>query len=229
MNRNTVVALAALALAPLSLSAQRPESATQRIEAAKARAAQAGIPAELLQQRITEGRAKGVSEERIAAAVERRAAGLARAQEALARRDSRPTGAELSAGADAIEAGVDGQAIRAVAAAARAEQRPVALAVLGELVKQGVPVQDALDRVTAAMAQRGDALARLPEQAAAARERRGPPAGAGRPAGVGGRPAGAGAGQGGPPASVPGAGQRPGAGAPAGPPAGTPGRPGGRP
>ena len=228
MYRNTIVALAvlALALAPLPLQAQRPGTPAQRIEAAKARAAQAGIPVALLQQRIAEGRAKGVSEERIAAAVERRAAGLARAQDALARRASRTTPDELSAGADALEAGADGQAIRAVAEAARADERPVALAVLAELVREGVPVDQALARVTAAAARRGDALARLPEQAAAARGRHGPPAGHGRPARAGGGARGGPHG-GGPPAGVPRAGQRPGSGGRGKP--DKPGKPGGRP
>lgn len=233
MIRKTIFTVAVLALAPLSLSAQRPESAAQRIEAARARAAQAGIPVELLESRITEGRAKGVSEDRIAAAVERRAAGLARAKEAMARSTARPSASELSAGADALEAGVDGRTLRTVVETARAEDRPVALAVLGELVKQGVPVEQALERVTVALAKRGDALARLPEQAAAARARGGRPEGAGRPSGVGGRPGTVGGKPsgvpGGPPAGVPGAGQRPG-GAPGGKPAGTPGgKPGGTP
>jgi translation initiation factor IF-2 len=230
----TFLTLALLALAPLSLQAQRPESAAQRIEAARARAARAGIPVELLESRVTEGRAKGVPEERIADAVERRVAGLARAQEAMGRAGGKPSAAELSAGADALEAGADGRSLRAVSDAARAEDRPVALAVLGELVKQGLPVEQARARVLAALDRRGEALARLPEQAA--RERGGRPEGVGRPSGVGGRPSGVGGKPsgvpGGPPAGVPGAGQRPGT--PGGKPAGTPGgkptgRPGGRP
>lgn len=230
----TAAVLVVLALAPLSLVAQGTGSAAQRIEAARARAAQAGIPVELLDNRIAEGRAKGASEERIAQVVERRAAGLTRAQAALARSGSRPSGAELSAGADAMDAGVDGEALRAVASAARAEDRPVALAVLGELVRQGVPVEDALARVTAALQKRGDALASLPQQAAAARERRGRPEGVGAPGGVGGRPAGVGGGRGGPPAGVPAAGEKPGGGKPAGTPGGKPGgkptgTPGGKP
>lgn len=186
MIRRIGLTLAVMALLPISVEAQRPEAATQRMEAAMARAAQAGIPRSLFESRIAEGRAKGVSEDRIAEAVERRAAGLARAQEALARAGERTTSAELSAGADALEAGVPGQALRSVIEAARAEDRPVALAVLGELVRQGMPVEKALERVTAALEQRGDALSRLPQQAAA--ERRGRPDGVGRPAGVGGRP-----------------------------------------
>jgi hypothetical protein len=106
---------------------------------------------------------------------------------------------------------VDAAALRAVIEAARSEDRAVALAVLGELVRQGIPAGEALTRVTAALEKRGDALANLPAQATAERGSR--PATAGPPAGVGGRPDGAGtarpSGTAGPPAGVPGAGQRP--------------------
>jgi hypothetical protein len=229
MIRHTVVAVALLSLAPGMLQAQRSDEAAQRIQAAQTRVAQAGVPAELLATKIAEGRAKGISEERIAAVAERRAMGLIRAQEALAGSGKRVGGTELAAGADAIEAGVDGSLLRSVIQQARDEDGAVALAVLGELVKQGVPAQQAHDRVAAALQRGGDALANLPQQAIDARARRGAPEGAGRPAGagrpdgVGNAPAGT---RGGKPAGVPGAGSRPGG----GPPAGTPGgRPGGRP
>jgi hypothetical protein len=220
--RRSIITLALLALVPLTAEAQRPDNANDRIEAALSRAAQAGIPVALLESRIAEGRAKGIPEDRIATAVERRASGLARAQEALNRSVEKPTDADFSAAADAVEAGVDGEALHAVIQAARAEDRPVALAVLGELVRQGIEVEHALQQVTEALSRRGDALARLPEQAAAARERAGPPSEIGRPGAVGGASVPGTAGQ---PEGVPAAGQRP---ASAGPPQGTPGkRPGG--
>jgi RNA polymerase sigma-70 factor, ECF subfamily len=215
MTRTIVILAALFAAAPLA-----GQTVDERIEAARARVQAAGIPVELLDARVAEGRAKGVAEERIAAAVERRAEGLARAREAIAGAATRrATAAELSAGADALEAGVDAASLRAVIQAARDEDRPVAIAVLGELVRQGMPVGEALARVEEALARRDGALARLPEQAAAARARRGPPEGAG----ASGRPAGAG----GPPAGVP----APGAGRPTGTPRGGPpaGTPGGRP
>jgi len=230
MNRNTLLAAALLALAPALLEGQRPDHATERIQAAHDRVAQAGIPVELLTIKISEGRAKGVSEDRIAAAAERRAAGLLRSQEALAGSNRRIGGAEIGAGADAIEAGVDANALRSVIQQARDENGAVALAVLGELVRQGMPVQNALDRVTEALQRGDDALAHLPQQAADARARRGPPegagpaAGGGRPSGVGNAPAGT---PGGRPAGVPTPGTRPGGGPPENTPAG--GRPGGRP
>ena len=225
MNRTLFVAVAVLVAAPLPLHAQLPTNASQRIEAAKARAAQAKVPVELIESKIAEGRAKGASEDRIAAAVERRAAALTRAQEAMSRSGRNLSRAELAAGADAAEAGVDAKALRTALESAPEGKGAVALAVLGELHSQGMPVDRALAAVTDAMKRGGDALANLPAQAAA-RERRGPPAGVGGQGG--GRPSGVAASGApkGPPAGVPAAG-RPGAG---GRPTGTPGgRPGGRP
>jgi hypothetical protein len=208
MIKRTLAVAAAIAVLGSAAEAQTdvPE---QRIQAAQARVAAAGIPAHLLDNLVAEGRAKGVPMQRIAAAVERRAAGLQRASAAMARGDRTTSAAEISAGADALEAGADGRALRTVIDAARADDGSVALAVLAELARQGVPVDRAVENVTAAMARGGDALANLPAQAAAARERRGGEAGAagtGRPA-TAGRPAGT---PSGPPSGVPAGGQRPG-------------------
>src|SRR5690606_13381314 len=63
------------ALLSSSASAQTPEADVQR---ALERAVQAGIPVELLQSKVDEGRAKGVPMDRIAGAVERRLAVLQR-------------------------------------------------------------------------------------------------------------------------------------------------------
>jgi hypothetical protein len=221
MIRTFLVIATAAAMAAPTAAAQTAGDPGERIAAAQARASAAGVPTALLQNLVNEGRAKGVPMDRIAAAAERRAAALERAAGALERRERQTSAAEFAAGADAVEAGVDGRGLQAVIQAARGEDGSVALAVLAELARQGVPVNNAVERVTAAMARGGDALANLPVQAAAARERPGAPAGAGRPSDAG-RPAGAGrpSGAGGPPAGVPAPGQRPGGG---GPPSGTPG------
>ncbi|CAN5669691.1 hypothetical protein BH23GEM6_BH23GEM6_26100 [soil metagenome] len=225
MRKIVLVAVVALLMAPVGLQAQRADQAEQRIQAAQARVAEARIPAELLEARIAEGRAKGLTEERVAMIAERRAAGLIRAQEALAGNGRSSSAAEIGAGAEALDKGADGNALRAVIQQARDDDASVALAVLGELAGQGMPVGQALERVTAAMARGGDALANLPQQAVAARERRGRPEGAGRPA-TAGRAAGAGNAPVGPPSGVPAAGSRPGGGPPAGTPAtGRPARP----
>ncbi|MQA90098.1 MAG: hypothetical protein GEU90_07675 [Gemmatimonas sp.] len=208
MNRTPVVAaFLGLVLGPAGLFAQ---DASARIEAARQRAASAGIPTELIDVRVAEGRAKGVPLDRIALVVERRATALAEARQAMESANGL-NAADLSAGADAVEAGIDGGTLRAVIQNARTEDRPVAIAVLTFLHSEaGLPVGDALNRVRQAMGEGPDALRNLPAQAAAARERRGPPEGAGPPGG----PPGLGGAQGGPPAGVPAPGERPGRGRP---------------
>jgi hypothetical protein len=214
--------LAALGLALASTSAAAQQGAAARIETAKRSIAAAGIPASLLETRIAEGRAKGIPLDRIAAVVERRAAALVEARRGMA--GARGLGAaDLGAGADAVEAGIDADAIRSVIAGAREQDRPVAIAVLTYLHRErGLPVDQALARVRAAMAKGPDALRSLPAKAAA-EGRHGPKDGVGEAA-----RAGKGNHGGGPPAAVPGPGHRPGSGKPDRPDGGPGGgRPGG--
>ena len=163
------------------LAAQAPED---RIATALEQAAEAGVPVALLESKIAEGRAKGVPEARIAAAVEQRLVALQQAQ-ALMRVSDDPADAvsdgDLSLGADALLAGVDGEAISTVARNAPRERLGVAMAVLTELVQLGVASPNALDRVMMALQQGPAALVGLPAQARGqARGRdgqRGPPSG----------------------------------------------------
>jgi hypothetical protein len=209
MSKRLLVVLALLALFPAALHAQ---SAEDRIEAAKQRAQTAGIPVSLLEGTVEEGRAKGAPMDRIAAAVERREAGLSRAQAAMARGGSDLSESDLAAGADALESGVSAAALQAISENAPRERRAVAVSVLTELVAAGHVPETALQRVMQALQRGPDALENLRGEAAAAR--RGPPEDAGgRPAGMGRRPAGVGAG---PPAGVPAPGQKPGAARPKG-------------
>jgi hypothetical protein len=219
--------LAALGLALASTSAAAQESAATRIETARRSVVAAGIPASLIETRIAEGRAKGIPLDRIAAVVEQRAAALLEARRGMAGAHGLGA-ADLGAGADAVEAGIDADALRSVIAGARDQDRPVAIAVLTYLHREGgLPVGQALARVRAAMAKGPDALRTLPAKAAA-EGRHGPRDGVGEAAWVGKGKHG-----GGPPAAVPGPGHRPGAGKPdhpgKGPPGGKPGggRPGG--
>jgi hypothetical protein len=200
-----------LALAAADLATAQVQPPQDRINTALARARQVGIPVALLESKIAEGKAKGVSLDRIAEAVARREAALERATEAL--RGQPEAAASLSVGADAVEAGVSEAALKAIADNAPRDRRNVAIAVLTELVEQGHTPAAALERVREALSRGPDALANLPAQAAAAR---GGAAASGR-SGRSGAEAG-------PPASVPAPGNAPQSGRPGGPPTGT-GRP----
>lgn len=212
--RFMLVLLAVLAGVPATARAQDPQ---QRIDTALRRAEAAGIPVSLLNGKVAEGRAKGVPADRIAAAVERRLVSLTRARDAMAGapRTAPVTAADLSVGADAIEAGVDPSVLGRLTVSAPAAQRAVAIAVLTELVSGGERSDRALARVTAALARGPEALRRLPGESAAGQAQGRGPDGAGPPGqtnrgnnGANGR----GRGQGGPPASVPGPTERPGRG-----------------
>lgn len=154
-----------LALVPVGLTAQQA-APHARIETALGAAASAGIPVSLLESKINEGRAKGVAEARIAAAVEARLDALIRAHGALERGRARGVSAgELSLAADALQAGVSEAALVDVMTRAPAQRRAVATAVLTELVELGVASDVALARVHAAIGQGGEALVNLPAQA----------------------------------------------------------------
>jgi hypothetical protein len=180
--------LMGMALVAMPLAAQvGPEA---RIEAALERARAGGMPVEVLESKVAEGRAKNVPMARIAIAVQNRAQAMERAHTALSRAQQGPPSVQdVAVGTDAIEAGVSEVVLLKIAETAGAERRTVAIAALAYLVAQGHVPEAALARVEAALAQGGDALANLPGMAG----------GADRP-GVGGPPAGVPAG--GPPAGV---------------------------
>lgn len=208
MNYGVAVVVVAMALcggAHVNAQAQPPQ---ERINAALARAQQVGIPVAVLESKIAEGKAKGVSLERIAVAVERRQASLERASQAL--RGEADAASTLAVGADAIEAGVSEAVLRAVGEDAPRDRRSVAIAALTELVHQGNTPEAALVRVREALRRGSDALSNLPAEAAAGR--RGGPQDGQKSGNTGGR---AGA-ESGPPAAVPAPGKPPQAGRPEG-------------
>jgi hypothetical protein len=174
-----------------------------RINTALARAQQVGIPLALLESKIAEGKAKGVSLERLAAAIERRMAALERASQVL---EGRPdvTPADLAVAADALESGVSDTVLGTLAASAPQARRTVAIAVLAQLVELGHPPDVALERVRAALERGPEALLNLPVEAGLAGGRRGGPPDRPTPGTSGG---GRGPTQVGPPASVPAPGQ----------------------
>jgi hypothetical protein len=194
------VLLLAMLAAPAAARAQTPE---QRISAARQAAAASGIPVQLLESKVAEGRAKGVPADRIAAAVERRLSTLTRARDIMAGRQV--SAADLSVGADALDAGVDADVLRQVSSSAPADRRAMAIAVLTELVAGGETSQRAMARVNAALRGGSEALRRLPGEAAAENSRRSSAPGRDPSRAEGGQ----GRGRGGPPASVPGATNRP--------------------
>ena len=187
---------AVLVMAPAALVAQTPE---QRIERALQRAAPAGVPVELIESKVIEGRAKGVAPAIIADAVERRLEVLQRVQSSIGARHQL-TAPELGVAADAVQSGVNDAVLNALAQTAPRERRLVAISTLQELVKIGLTSEEALQRVTQALQRRPEALMNLPAQAAAAAKggaQGGPPPRAGNPS------SGQGQGRGGPPAGVP--------------------------
>jgi hypothetical protein len=211
MKSRIAVAVVALALAGATAADAQVQPPQERINASLARARQVGIPVALLESKIAEGKAKGVSLERIAVAIERRQSALERASQAL--RGQVDAAASLAVGADAIESGVNEAVLRDVAENAPRDRRNVAIATLTELVHQGHAPQAALGRVKDAIKKGPDALTNLPAQPAAGTRGGGSANGQGR-GNAGGR---AGA-EPGPPAGVPAPGKPPQAEKPGGPP-----------
>ena len=205
------VAIAVMALVRADLATAQAQPPQDRINTALARARQVGIPQELLESKIAEGKAKGVSIERIAAALERRESTLEKAHQAL--RGQPDADGSLAVGADAIESGVSEAVLKAIADNAPRDRRNVAIAALTELVQQGHVPEAALERVREALKRGPDALANLPAEAGAGRGRGGEGRGSGAGAG-----AGRGGGEPGPPAGVPAPGKPPQEGKPGGPP-----------
>jgi hypothetical protein len=209
MRVGIAAAVVALALECTGAALAQAQAPQERINTVLARARQVGIPVALLESKIAEGKAKGVSLERIAAAIERRETALERANEAL--RNEPDAASSLAVAADAIDSGVSQAVLREVAGNAPRDRRNVAIAVLTELVKQGHAPEAALGRVRDAVRRGPDALSNLPAEAGGRGRGGGPPDGQGQGSGTG--RAGGDSGSG-PPAGVPAPGKPPQAGRP---------------
>jgi len=176
MRSTTLCLAAALILAPAALLAQDSTTAAgpaagadARIDAALSTALDAGIPVSLLERKIAEGKAKGVSMDRIAAAVQHRLDGLLKAQDALQKAGlESTTEGELSVAADAVQGGVSQTALAAISQRSTDGSRAVAIAVLTDLVAQGHVPEQALAQVEAALARGPEALANLSAESAGA-------------------------------------------------------------
>jgi hypothetical protein len=149
-------------LAPAALAGQTQADATAeaRMQAAIDHALTVGVPASMLEAKIAEGRAKGVSMARIAAAVEHRAQVLTRVQTAFNARREAVSQSELTAAADAHERGVSVEKITELSAQA-GNERSAALTVLADLVARGRAPEHALLRVQAALQGGASELARM--------------------------------------------------------------------
>lgn len=143
---------ATLPIVAQDAAARDAAAAETRIAASLDAAVQAGIPVELIESKLQEGRAKQIPSDRIAAAVEARLDALVRARDAMVRGNVENVSAgDLSVGADALEAGVSETALIAIQTSAPQERRAVATAVLAALVELGNVPDVALERVQAAL------------------------------------------------------------------------------
>lgn len=188
---------------------EMPAAAMQRIEAELQQAMQRGLPVDPLLDKAVEGVAKRVPADRIAGAVAQLAVQLGQAREMLGN-GAPPAATDVTAVADALRRGVPETAIRRLAGGARPDE-PVSMAVhtVGDLMDQGVPVEEALAAVEAWRGRGGGpgqlrelpaAVERLIRQGAlpahAAAAVSGAMRGGGKPAGMPGNRTGAGAGNG---------------------------------
>lgn len=184
MKRSALILM--LAFAPAAVQAQSTtasgaaSAAAQattpqaRIDAAMQTAVEAGIPASLLESKVSEGKAKGVAMERIAAAVEARLEGLTRAQNALQKAGvGAYSEGELLVASEALSAGVSENALISVTTKAPAERRAVATAVLTDLVRLGYDEGAASARLDGALSSGPEALVNLRAEAAASLRARG--------------------------------------------------------
>src|SRR5512144_184825 len=153
-----------LCIAWANLAAAQAQPPQDRINTALARARQVGIPVTLLEAKIAEGKAKGVSLDRIAAAIERRESTLERASQVMKGQPGSGD-ADLSVAADALDSGVSDAVLKAVSDSAPRDRRAVAIAALTELVKMGHVPDAALARVQQALKRGPEALLNLPAEA----------------------------------------------------------------
>jgi hypothetical protein len=143
--------LLALLLAPAIAAAQDPRL-TERLDGATAAdvqqlvdsARRAGLPTEPLVQKALEGSTLGASDHRIVAAVEALRGQLGRARDALGEGASE---AELTTAAGALRAGLPPGALRRLQSLRSGRPLVVPMAVLTDLVAEGVAPEQATESV----------------------------------------------------------------------------------
>ena len=136
-----LIAFPAGAAAQDSRLAERLDSATAaRVQQVVDSAYRAGLPTEPLVQKALEGATLGGSDERILAAVEALQGQLGRARDALGRKASE---GELTAAAGALRAGLPPSALQRLQSLRSGRPLVVPIAVLTDLVAEGVPAEQA--------------------------------------------------------------------------------------
>ena len=141
------LALSALLALPATVRAQ-DERLTERLDAATAVQVQqvvdsakaAGLPSEPLVQKALEGATLGASNDRIVAAVQGLHGQLRRARQALG---GDASDAELTAAAGALRAGLEPSALQRLQSLRPDQPLVVPIAVLTDLVAEGVPPAEA--------------------------------------------------------------------------------------
>ena len=145
--------LALLALLTLPATAQAQDARlTERLDSVTATQVQqvvdsarkAGLPGEPLVQKALEGATMGASDDRIVAAVQTLHGQLRRAREALG---GGASDAELAAAAGALRAGLEPSALRRLQSLRPDQPLVVPIAVLTDLVAEGVPPADYIAQV----------------------------------------------------------------------------------
>jgi hypothetical protein len=126
------------------LQGRIPEPARQTIDLLLDSARARGLPTEPLVDRALEGAVKGATGDRIVAAVRRLAGELETARAVLG---DASAAEELIAGASALRAGADPDALAELRRARPAQSLTVATSVLADLVAVGVPVDTAVSAV----------------------------------------------------------------------------------
>lgn len=163
MTRATLLLAAALIVPAATVAAQdvAPDRFEGRLDAPTAlavgrivdSAAAAGLPANPLVNKALEGASKRAAGERIVVAVRSLAADLGTSRRALGVSASE---AELMAGVGALRAGAAPEVLQRVKAARGSASALLPLAVLTDLVAQGVPVDRAVTRVVEVAERHGD-------------------------------------------------------------------------
>lgn len=138
----------AAAQAPVTLEGRVAQPVATRVQALADSLARAGIPGQSLLRKALEGSAKGVPDERIVVAVRAVAGQLEQSAAALATARIGTDSQAIEAGAYAINAGLKGEQVAAIARSSRPPYQPAAsLQSAGTLVAMGVPGSQAVSLI----------------------------------------------------------------------------------